>query len=218
MINKQGIKKTAFLLILIGLVVGLLQAYAVAQQKSTFIIYVRGNKKDLGGVDQKYVNVEEFFEYFGVPAESIEEGRSVKIGHLFYNKSIRPVAGKAYTDGVALFNFFGLPYTQANNWTYRLNISSIPMFNRTLHKFQEKVSVTVENRTRTVTALNINNAVYLPVEPLNEIITGRYATDANGRLTFEGKQIDRWINTAGNTYVLADDLRKVIGKPLEVKF
>jgi uncharacterized protein (DUF2164 family) len=216
--NRTGIKKTVWLLIMTGLITGMLYAYAAAQQKTTFIIYVRGNKKDLSGVDQRYVNVEEFFNYFGIQAESLDEGKSAKIGHLYYNKSIKSAGGKAYTDGATLLRFFGIPYTQANNWTFTLNTPTVPMFNRTLHRFNENVSVTIEHRTQVVDALNINNNIFLPLESMNEIIKNKHTLDARGRLTLDGKQIDRWINAKGKTYALVDDLRTALGKPVEVKF
>jgi hypothetical protein len=215
--RKSGLTGVVSLLVLVVMLLGLLYSYSSAQQKTSFIIYVRGNKKDLGGVDQRFVSVEDFFNYFGVPVESLEQGKSAKIGHLYYNKQIRSVGGKAYTDGVTLLKFFGMPYTQANNWTFKLNIASIPMFNRTYQKFQDDVQVTIDNKSQSVTVLNLNGSIYLPLESLDEIIRGKQAIDNNGRLTLEGKQIDRWLLARNKTYVLVDDLRTVIGKPISVK-
>jgi hypothetical protein len=170
------------------------------------------------GYKQKYVSVEELGKFFGFSAISIEGGKSAKIGHIYYNKMVVPINGKAFVEAPTFFKFFDMPYQTVNNSTYTVNTVTNPMFDLSQQRSHPNAKVLIDGKPFAQEVYSIKNRIYVQITPLEGTLGAKHVTDANGKMTLRNKQIDHWKDFAGDLCVQVDDLAEASGRKITVDF
>jgi hypothetical protein len=223
--NREGIsmKKAqsqmaiCLLLLASALFIGTLPAFAQKADKNIhgFVIQVRSNKHEMNAIQQRYVSAEDLGPFFGVNIKSVDDGKAALIGHLHYDKSVKAYKGKAYVEAATFFNFFDIGYEKINDWTYRLALTNIPMFNSILQRFDPKGSMRVQGLRVDTPVLTIRDKKYVALDKLTDALKLPAVTEMSGKVILSGKPVEHWVYNGGKIFVNVKDAASATGKSVD---
>jgi len=179
-----------------------------------FVIYIRSFKHIVNGISQMYANGEELGKLYGVNVVSLDEGKAMKVGHLYYDAAIKPYKGKAYVDPSIFFTMFDMSYEKTNGWTYTSNETCIPMFNNIMlsNGYQPEGTVTLASGVVREPVLTLRGRKFAELDLLSAAMYITPIKDiARGIIMMNGKRVDRWIPYNGKIFVCLDDVTKATG-------
>ncbi|MFP4498992.1 MAG: hypothetical protein ACLFQV_12345 [Vulcanimicrobiota bacterium] len=209
---KQNLKTATFLLIC-TLAVSFFIAMAPAQagRESEVTFFIRNMKKKVPAIDTNYASAEDLAGLFSASVVTLDGGKAIRVGHVYYDYRIRPYNGKAYVDVEPFLKHFELSYKKTGTQNYSTSERRIPILTTIYTKPAPKAQVTFTRNGKQVEMdmLKIKTKDFVDLEEFASNVRARYNVDkTTGRAEINSKPISLWLEYNGKVYALVDDLEK----------
>ncbi|MCE1249009.1 MAG: hypothetical protein LWY06_20415 [Firmicutes bacterium] len=168
----------------------------------------------------EYVSSKFLAEFFDVEIVPAAGGRALKVGGVYYGKDQLSYKGETYVRASTFLRFFDVGYAQANQWTYDVKESSLPMFDTALYRAQNNAKIKIGSNDGTADIVMIKRRKFIALDDAAKVAgLSESAVDTSGSssgiIKLNGKMVDRWIEHNDKVYGLTEDLTTVLGKTVQ---